>query len=490
MSETPSVPSSTGRRARKPTNYSLSAAFSSLAGSDAEPDEDLIPDDDSSADENFNPPEPAEPKDLSAPLTEGSDFDEEADDDLDPSELGSGSEGEPATPSTRKKTPAKGKNKHTPDPNRKGARKPSSRSSDPAPKTVNNVEMPDADLAEGEEDKTPRLRKARQPRAKTNDPKFQDPTVRLTYNPFYQRAQGRRDKMSQLYGTAQKTIVKGVSVRDRQMHVPAVVTKKSVKETPWMDCEEEPEGSEDEEEKVWEQGLEKEMGEGGQQARWCELKEAEDHLAHGKGELKVLVGPVGEQKVLRFPRFAVQNLDQVGAGDRNGTLINIDGIVTGMEWAPRRPEGWLFQDLVMMLAGTDATTGTQYLAITTNTFDVLNKADELGHDRPVSYDRRPGKSAIQIWRFPVDDSGKIGKPSLAIMLCHPWGVAREVKWCPMYKPASSTPNMPMDLGYIAAVFGDGNARVLHVTLPDDDSDHNDCCNFRKSSIVIPLHRLP
>lgn len=135
-----------------------------------------------------------------------------------------------------------------------------------------------------------------------------------------------------------------------------------------------------------------------------------------------------------------------------------------------------------MGGGADDGVGTQYLAITTNSFNVLDKADELGHDKPVSYDRRAEKGAIQIWRFPVDEQGRIVRPSLAIMICHPWGVAREVKWCPMYTPARSTPNMPTDLGFIAAVFGDGTARVLHITLPDDDDDGDGCCHFRKSTV--------
>ena len=40
------------------------------------------------------------------------------------------------------------------------------------------------------------------------------------------------------------------------------------------------------------------------------------------------------------------------------------------------------------------------------------------------------------------------------------------------------------MGYLAACFGDGDARVLHVTLPEDDDDTTGFSHMRECQIFI------
>jgi transcription factor C subunit 6 len=139
------------------------------------------------------------------------------------------------------------------------------------------------------------------------------------------------------------------------------------------------------------------------------------------------------------------------------------------------------------------------LAISTLTDD--NETPVKRSETPAAYDRRPSKSGIQIWRFPVkvtdvsaedelsskplDTSSPqpytLETPSIALMLCNDWGPARCLKWCPV-KQDFGDPNI---LGYLAGVYSDGVLRVLKVVLPTEDEncqDSADACEFCKFTI--------
>lgn len=58
---------------------------------------------------------------------------------------------------------------------------------------------------------------------------------------------------------------------------------------------------------------------------------------------------------------------------------------------------------------------------------------------------------------------------MALALCHEWGPAQTLSWCPIPKERKSE----KELGLLGAVFRDGKLRVLNISLPDDDTD-GDC----------------
>lgn len=127
--------------------------------------------------------------------------------------------------------------------------------------------------------------------------------------------------------------------------------------------------------------------------------------------------------------------------------------------------------------------GDQFLAISLlNQVDIAKERDPDPSEGPLAFTRRSSKSTIQVWRFPVPDHespSPVSEPSVVMMICHEWGPAKTMKWC----PAPMEFEDPKVLGYLAVVLGDGIVRVLRVALPD--SYDAESCDFR----MHPLSHL-
>lgn len=100
------------------------------------------------------------------------------------------------------------------------------------------------------------------------------------------------------------------------------------------------------------------------------------------------------------------------------------------------------------------------------------------HKSSPAFGPTPSRAAIQIWRFPADKEGSPStKPSFCLLLCHDWGSAQEVKWCPIPQKLQDD----RELGYLAGIYGDGKLRVLKIKLPPmGDGEIDDgciCCEF-------------
>lgn len=74
------------------------------------------------------------------------------------------------------------------------------------------------------------------------------------------------------------------------------------------------------------------------------------------------------------------------------------------------------------------------------------------------------------------------------MLCHDWGPAKNLKWCPLKE---SFPD-PKTLGYLAGIFADGNVHIIKVELPTEfdstssDSDGTDFLYIPSAAYTIHL----
>ncbi|KAI5798951.1 hypothetical protein EDC01DRAFT_787252 [Geopyxis carbonaria] len=291
------------------------------------------------------------------------------------------------------------------------------------------------------------------------DARIPDPSVRITYRPGFSKATGKRDRLQHIFGAATDVLVKAVWVRDQAIGLPAIPTKASLGYTPFWDRESEvgPEV----------------LGAGAQVER--ELDYGDD----GEGvrgflppptpesEIRCILGPTGAQKVINFKRFGIHNLADIDAR-KNAYLLNAGGMVAGLDWAPNRPDG------------------TQYLALSTVSDSPRLPGGHRDGERPPAYDKRPSQACIQLWSFPVSGTHAISKPCLSVVLCHSWGPARSLKWC----PAAYTPARPQELGYLAGVFADGAARVLRIDLPAAASAAPQYCNFTLFTTAAYTCALP
>ncbi|KAL7267035.1 hypothetical protein RUND412_010392, partial [Rhizina undulata] len=269
--------------------------------------------------------------------------------------------------------------------------------------------------------------------------KAPDPSVRITYRPGFIKSTGKRERLITAYGENAETLKKALWIRDRWIGLPAIPERRSLGLTPF-----------------WREGMDEivDVGEGRQileRVDYGEGERVEGYLPgtkEGKG-VRCILGPLDAQKIITFKRFGIHDLATTGEG-KKGFILNVGGWVLGMDWCANKPEG------------------TQYLAVSTKPSDDVDIKPST--DRGPAFDRIPCQASIQIWRFPVSDAGSPeGNPSLALVLFHDWGPVTELKWCPIPKSLGGD----RELGLLAGVFKDGSARVLKVTLPEDDTD-GDC----------------
>jgi len=73
---------------------------------------------------------------------------------------------------------------------------------------------------------------------------------------------------------------------------------------------------------------------------------------------------------------------------------------------------------------------------------------------------------------------------MALALCHEWGYAQHLSWCPIKK----TPKNEKELGLLGGVFRDGKLRIIRIILPDDDTD-GDCIFCGSSLPSDPISRV-
>ena len=179
---------------------------------------------------------------------------------------------------------------------------------------------------------------------------------------------------------------------------------------------------------------------------------------------KVLLGPYGSQQMFELEHN--QYLDVLQAerqaskqptkstGDKAGWLLNISTPVTWLEWAPNHGGG------------------SQYLAIST-AFKT-----PLDHSLPSPFaPSAPSPSTIQIWEFSAsldrDGDGTLDPaepPKLVHVICSDWGRVKQFRWCQVPQRFREAEPGRHSIGLLAAVFGDGLARVLDVQISEASSN--------------------
>ncbi|KAL9025324.1 MAG: hypothetical protein Q9196_005831, partial [Gyalolechia fulgens] len=229
-------------------------------------------------------------------------------------------------------------------------------------------------------------------------------------------------------------------------------------------------------------------GHGGCQ-RFAEVQQSH-HLSADEGinyipqpshpQQTVFIGPYGRQSRFDLPLFQSMGLDQAwkhapltngpegpegveptpseSRKRRDGWMINVGTGVRSVEWAPNHSGD------------------TQYLAIATLQPKNHGQIGRLKFSPAFTAQSFP--SSIQIWSFSASEAADRQSlldpdhpPRLRMVICFGWGDAKHLRWCPMPRnfrsPDQEETKTP--IGLLAAVFSDGNVRVLNIHLPESST---------------------
>jgi transcription factor C subunit 6 len=202
------------------------------------------------------------------------------------------------------------------------------------------------------------------------------------------------------------------------------------------------------------------VGSGGVQQVRRLLDEQGNRLTSGRdGDMITLLGPWDSQKEFRMRHGRTLTLGQSGfpiEEEENtdapplGWLLDIDGLVTSLDWAPGKIGD---RQILALLALPHS--------------DQSNKqADDL---ESVKVEVRT-KGSIQLWEF----SGTVLETGLArpsrlsprylAAICLDWGRPNFIKWCPI--PLNSVGS----LGILAILCEDGLVRIINVDFVMDPED--------------------
>lgn len=218
-------------------------------------------------------------------------------------------------------------------------------------------------------------------------------------------------------------------------------------------------------------------------------KVEEDEVRHiympqSMGRHTVLIGPVGNQKVVELEQndtfnfgeaweeYNSREMDTTASKKgpkakqtstqkktvRDGWIINFGHKVQAMHWAPNQP-------------GL-----TQYLAVVAPISEKQKQnytAPLEGKAAPSFSPSAPHPCALQIWAFRAQKEGSLtktmdmqSKPRLRLTLCTDWGDLRRFAWCPMVRDTreEDDEDIQKNLGLLAGVWGDGMVRVIDVKM--------------------------
>ncbi|EMR11136.1 hypothetical protein PNEG_00732 [Pneumocystis murina B123] len=154
--------------------------------------------------------------------------------------------------------------------------------------------------------------------------------------------------------------------------------------------------------------------------------------------LKVYIGTYEASKLHIIERFSFYSLKKAYPL-KTGYIIHAGFPIWGLDWCPGHLEG------------------KQYLAVS-------GHPDYETHST-LLYATKPKKSAIQIWSFlPGSNDGLCNNPQLEIFIFHAFGSVWDLKWCPL------TSKIDGKLGFLAAIFGDGCARIFSIPLSNKTNE--------------------
>lgn len=178
------------------------------------------------------------------------------------------------------------------------------------------------------------------------------------------------------------------------------------------------------------------------ETRWRELAAEEASLyEQPQRELRLVMGPYGAQREIGIKpgdSYALSqgwipyDTDDTEQKIPTGWIFDVGGIVTGMDWAPRRQ-------------------GEQVLALA-----VIPHSDQEDYDYETEHQKEDFQKfgTIQLWNFSGDDINGVYRPSaqkpqLRRTICLDYGRAKRIRWSPA-------------CNHLAVLCGNGTVYVLQV----------------------------
>ncbi|KAI5283874.1 hypothetical protein KEM55_001314 [Ascosphaera atra] len=217
----------------------------------------------------------------------------------------------------------------------------------------------------------------------------------------------------------------------------------------------------------WYYGEPGERFRGKQKRRAVSKEEGRSYLPSPRPErLKVLIGPIGPQKVYETNVGDTFNFGEAFAkGTREGWILDAGNKVQCLSWCPN-------------VAGD-----YQYLAVAAPVRDEQKRAQNEGPSETHSAFERTGlyPAAIQIWAFKAERKEGEGlarldvavKPRLVQVICTDAGNVRRLAWCPSpreWREADKGDAERTSLGLLGGVWSDGTVKVLDVKVRNDAKD--------------------
>ncbi|KAB5554942.1 hypothetical protein GE09DRAFT_144416 [Coniochaeta sp. 2T2.1] len=185
-------------------------------------------------------------------------------------------------------------------------------------------------------------------------------------------------------------------------------------------------------------------------------KHGETLVPRGEEEVAVLLGPVGEQREIRF-------------GTGGGMALSAAGVpVDGMGDEEEAPNGWMFDvgGIVVALGWAPVSGDKQILALAVIPHSDQVRPKEEQEPRETDEDEKKHGS-IQFWEFNWDrDEQQRLRPSrnppkFVLAKMADWGRPKRMQWCPV------SFGMAGLYGMLAVLCGDGRVRVLDVKSVQD-----------------------
>ncbi|KAI9675818.1 MAG: hypothetical protein M1829_003243 [Trizodia sp. TS-e1964] len=221
-----------------------------------------------------------------------------------------------------------------------------------------------------------------------------------------------------------------------------------------------------------------------QKAELVDVGQWETYLPPPLGDVDFLLGPAQSRKLYHlkpskalnlseaFPEDPEKNAKGRSKGKREAWILNTSGRVECIAWVPNQSHG------------------TQYIALSTEMPASPEPKDSSPDTIPTginpitspAFARKPGPSNIQIWAVPAENTSEnSGKPDFAhpptlhTVICTDWGEVKQIKWCPFFREKRAPIQKgAVQLGLLAAVWGDGRVRVIEVEIqpiPDNSNKY-------------------
>jgi transcription factor C subunit 6 len=272
----------------------------------------------------------------------------------------------------------------------------------------------------------------------------------------------REERVIAHVGTGEEDVIAHVKFRDQWLNAYYMPTRKNVGRSPFYPAERRYKEAND--------GFRWYYDLGGRelfrQRQIVDMQNEEHFHSKTKPKSSFIIGPIADPNFFQVDPLQSITLQEAftkpQAGEaakvRPGWILNVNGSVQCLEWAPNRNEA------------------SQYLIVSmkrpqSESRKDVGKANQENHQSP--FQPMPKKrSCFHIWEFTEKGSTLDTSipPRLRAVISYDWNDIRQLKWCPApTRDEDEDTSDTIKLGLLAGVWLDGYVRILDITLPNTSS---------------------